>query len=223
MTVPSIALINPNTSLATTDRMVAVARAHADDMEIVGLTADRGEPFISDERALGEAATVVGGLHIPRFFGGVIVAAFGDPGVPALKHRLDIPVIGIAEASMTAAAEHRRPFAIATTTPSLHDAIARLAADYGFDRQLVSIRTPALDPMELMQDPALLREELFDVVERCIRLDKAEAVIIGGGPLADIAQSLSSAFDTEIIEPIPSAVAAMRVRLQRSGTGFSVL
>ncbi len=128
-------VVNPNTSQATTDAMVAIARAAAPEgVEIDGMTAPRGSPLITDPEALAIAAEVVAGMapairaYAPD---GVIVAAFGDPGLPALRGALSMPVVGIGEASIAAAARHGA-FAVITTTPLLggfhraHDRVGAL-------------------------------------------------------------------------------------------------
>lgn len=136
-------LLNPNTSAATTAAMVEIARAAAPGLAIEGRTAPFGAPLITDEPALARGAEAVlamadgAGLDRagpdgtgPNGTGpsgtraeGLIVAAFGDPGLDALRARLSIPVTGIGEASFRAAAAHGR-FGIATTTPALEAAIA---------------------------------------------------------------------------------------------------
>ena len=54
-----------------------------------------------------------------------------------------------------------------------------------------------------------LEAALADAVRLAITVDHAQAVIIGGGPLARAARALASQFDVPIIEPIPAAVQAM--------------
>ena len=80
-------LVNPNTSVATTDAMCRIAAAHAGPgVGITGLTARRGSPLIVTEAALLEAAGAVielaGSIEALRC-DGVIVSAFGDPALEA--------------------------------------------------------------------------------------------------------------------------------------------
>jgi allantoin racemase len=51
-----------------------------------------------------------------------------------------------------------------------------------------------------------LVEALRKVVTTCIERDKAEAVIIGGGPLGNAAIALTPMFSIPVIAPIPVAV-----------------
>ncbi len=61
----------------------------------------------------------------------------------------------------------------------------------------------------LVADPAGLVEAFRDAVATCIERDKAEAVIIGGGPLGNAAIALTPMFSIPVIAPIPAAVHRM--------------
>ncbi|ODN69077.1 aspartate/glutamate racemase family protein [Methylobrevis pamukkalensis] len=208
-----VLLINPNTSAAATDLMVAVARrAAAGRLAVTGATAAFGAPLITDETSLAIAADAViasASEHAAGDLDGVIVAAFGDPGLEVLKARLGCPVVGLAEASMMEAAAGGRRFSVATTTPRLVDAIRRCAVRHGLARQLLSIRTTPGDPETVMADLTTLRGRLREEVRSAIEEDGAEAVIIGGGPLADAATDLARELATMVIEPVPAAIRAL--------------
>ena len=117
-----LVLVNPNTNEETTAAMARIAQVHTPaDTEIEALTAPFGVDFIDDPVALERSSHAVASLAdniASRAADGVIVAAFGDPGLAALRERLACPVTGIAEASMREAADNRS-FAIVTTTPAL--------------------------------------------------------------------------------------------------------
>jgi allantoin racemase len=204
-------LINPNTSEATTEQMTAIARAVVlAGVEVIGATARRGPPMILTTEELGAAEAEV--LEVAAARGvvdGIIIAAFGDPGIEALRQRAEVPVVGIAEASMLAAATGGRRFGIATTTPALVCSIARYTERLGIAAQYTGIRLTAGDPLTLVADPKRLVEALADAVRQSIEGDGAEAVIIGGGPLGDAAIALARRFSTPIVAPIPAAVARL--------------
>ncbi len=213
--VRRIALINPNTNTATTTRMVEIARGAANPgFDIAGLTASFGVPLIANPDALSKAGEAVLSFPDAAFAGisGVIIAAFGDPGADTLGRRLSVPVIGIAEASMRAAAEVGR-FSVVTTTPLLADSIRQRAAHLGLGDRLASIRTTEHDPALLMSDEAALRAALAVLIDVAVAKDGAEAVIIGGGPLAVVARTLAAHASVPLIEPVPIAVRTLIARL----------
>lgn len=205
-----ILLINPNSSEATTAMMVAIARsAAAGGFDIVGATATRAPAMIVTPEALEAAAAEVGEIaHAHRSeCDGFIVAAFGDPGLNAIKAGLTLPAVGIGESAMWKAADHGRRFGVATTTPLLKSEIDALPRALGLQSSYTGTRFADGDPQALMRDSAQLRAALAGAVEACIRQDGAEAVIIGGGPLGEAARELQPMFAVPVIAPIPSAVA----------------
>jgi Asp/Glu/hydantoin racemase len=216
--IVDILLINPNTAVDTTTMMVEIARAEAPEgVAIRGATAARGVSMILSPPQLHAAGAEV--LASARAFAneadGIIVSAFGDPGLSALRASTDKPVVGICEAAVLEGARHGRRFGIATVTPELAELIEAKIAEAGVAAYHTGIRLTQGDPLALAADPEKLREALALAVAECIERDGAQAVVIGGGPLGQAARSLAPYFGVPIIAPIP---AAMRLLLHRLGT-----
>jgi hypothetical protein len=92
-----ILVINPNSSQATTDMMVRIAQSAASDgVEIIGATATKGPRMIVEPEALtASAAEVVEiGMRLAGSVAGIIVSAFGDPGMRDLQAWVGVPVVG---------------------------------------------------------------------------------------------------------------------------------
>ena len=206
---PHILLINPNSSQATSDMMHAIAhRSAAGRVEVETVTASRSPGMIVTPEQLAASAPQVvelGAAH-GGHCAGIIVSAFGDPGLADLRRKVAVPVVGICEASMIEASQGGRRFAVATSTPDLVEAIGQRAHDLGLAHLYTGIRCTQGDPVALAADPALLIEALAGAVRQCIELDGAEAVIIGGGPLGEAAEQLRLIFDTPVLGAIPCAV-----------------
>ncbi|MBM3570737.1 MAG: hypothetical protein FJX52_00020 [Alphaproteobacteria bacterium] len=195
----------------------AIPQAVAPDTMIDGATARIGADLITDPTQLATAATAVETLLAETAldrYDGVIIAAFGDPAVANLKQCLPIPVTGIAEAGMAAAATAGRKFSVVTTTPALADEIRAAAARYGRGGQLISIRATSGDPASVTNDARSLVEALALACIEAIERDYADAIIIGGGPLAAAARALAPRFAVPIIEPVPAAVRLALARIQ---------
>lgn len=216
-----ILLINPNSNEATTAMMIAIARSVvADGFDIAGATATRAPSMIVTPDALDAAAAEVEEIALAcgGACDGIIVAAFGDPGLVGIKARLTLPAVGIGESAMLEAAEDGRRFGVATTTPLLGAKIDALAGALGLRSLYTGTRFAAGDPQELIYDPVRLRAALAAAAEACIAQDGAEAVIIGGGPLGEAARDLQAMFTVPVIAPIPSAVARI-IRLATACAG----
>ena len=216
-----ILLVNPNSNETTTAMMVAIAKsAAADGFDIVGATATRAPTMIVSAEALDAAAADVEEIARARRSScdGIIVSAFGDPGLAGIRAALSLPAAGIGESSMLEAAANGRRFGVATTTPQLKSKIDALPEALGLRSRYTGTRFADGDPQELMRDPARLCDALAGAVEACIKQDGAEAVIIGGGPLGEAARELQPMFAVPVIAPIPSAVARI-IRLIAVRTG----
>jgi allantoin racemase len=209
--VDRILLINPNSSRDTTAMMVGIARACAGNVAVIGATATRAPPMIVTPYALAAAADEVVEIGIREAPGvaGIIVSAFGDPGLETLRAKVSLPVVGICEASMLEAAAGNRRFGVATVTPELVAPIAERARELGLGRLFTGIRVTPGDPLELVRDPARLQQGLAAAVSQCFEDDHAHAVVVGGGPLGQAATALAASFDRPIIAPIPAAVARL--------------
>lgn len=212
-----ILLINPNSSEATTAMMVEIAAANLPPgFSVRGATARRGPTMIVNETELGAAAAEV--QDVVRTAGtghaGIIISAFGDPGVEQARAISRVPVVGIAEASMLeASGRGMRRFGVATVTPDLVAAIDGRAAALGLHGMYTGIQLTAGDPRALAAEPDKLTAALGVAVQRCID-DGAQAVIIGGGPLGQAALALAGRFSVPVIAPIPVAVRLLLERLR---------
>ncbi len=230
MKKPVVLLINPNTSEATTAMMHRLARsALPEAFELRSATAARGVPMITTAEQLAvsvDEVLAIGCAHADvAEIAAIVVAAFGDPGVALLRSEVTVPVIGIGEASMREAAASGsgsgRRFGVATTTPGLDAAIAGAAAHYGLGALFTGCRISKDDPLLLAADPALQVERLAAAVHACIAQDGAQAVIIGGGPLAQSAAELEARVadfgGVPVIAPVAAAMRAVAAQLSSKG------
>ncbi|QEI05110.1 aspartate/glutamate racemase family protein [Pigmentiphaga aceris] len=214
--MPDILLINPNTSQATTDMMVAIASAHLPSgFRITGMTAMSGPSMIVNPAELSAAGQQVEQVwkNAGSHWAGVIISAFGDPGIERVRTSSQVPVVGICEASMREAGANGRRFGIATVTPDLLTAIHADAKALGLSAQYTGARLTPGDPRALAGDALALEAALHSAVLACIE-DGAQAVIIGGGPLGRAAVGLAPHFDIPIIAPIAAAVSQLLKQLQ---------
>jgi allantoin racemase len=204
-----VALLNPNTNTATTAHMTKIAQGLCPDgVEVEGHTMVLGPPIITNETALDAAARQVVRVGRGLSTAGVdalIVAAFGDPGLQDLRRWVDIPVIGIAEAGMAEAAAGGRRFSIITTTPDLEASILRSVRAYGHAEHLASLRISDGDAFVVMSDEARMRAALIAMARECQR-DGAEALLLGGGPLARTATAVAAASALPIVEPVSAGL-----------------
>ncbi|WP_374622941.1 aspartate/glutamate racemase family protein [Pandoraea sp.] len=215
-----ILLVNPNTSAETTSMMVDIARAVAPpDYRVSGATAARGVPMIVNAERLDAAGYEV--VQSWRSYvgkvDGVIIGAFGDPGIHRLRSLAKTPVVGICEASILEASQGDRRFGIATVTPDLVEPIDAKVRELGVANRYTGVRLTCGDPLALAGNARALEDALAHAVTECVERDGAQAVVIGGGPLGQAAIGLANRFSLPIIAPIPAAMRRL-VKLLANGS-----
>lgn len=202
-------IINPNISDQVTSLIRAEAeRSRGSGTELVVRTAAYGVEYIETRFEALLAATAVAEV-IAEHQGnvdGVVVAAFGDPGMPALKELSDVPVVGITEAALCAAALQGHRFSVI----AISDRIAAWYRDcierFGFDGRLASIRSikEALGGIGTVQDD--FRATLVDLARRAVVEDGADVVVLAGAPLAGLARAVADEIPVPVVDGIAAGV-----------------
>jgi allantoin racemase len=222
-----ILILNPNMSQSLTDGLAAVARrAAAPGTEIVTATARSGFPYISSRAEAQVAGAIVLDMiaeqlehteHTDRI-DAVVIAAFGDPGLRAARELFDLPVVGMAEAAMLSACMLGQRFAFVTFTPHMAPWYEESVALAGLLGRFAGVHTPAVGfgSVDSVQDE--LFDELRALAERAALRDAADVVVLGGAPLAGLAQRIEGAAAV-LVDPISAAVcqAEALVRLAPRG------
>ncbi|MFZ4285315.1 aspartate/glutamate racemase family protein [Variovorax sp. HJSM1_2] len=207
--MPKILLLNPNTNAATTQMMADIAQSCLPPgFTVTGISAQAGVSMIINEAEMRAAALEVerSWLHAGMAWDGVIISAFGDPGIEQVRATAKVPVVGICEASLLDGAANGRRFGVATVTPALADLIQTHIVRLNLGPHYTGIRLTDEEPRALAADPAKLLQALTRAAQRCLEDDGADAVVIGGGPLGQAAMQIQTQLQAPIIAPIPSAV-----------------
>ena len=213
--------INPNTTEAMTDAVVAAIRPFLPDRaEIIPVTGRFGAPYISARATYaigGHAALDAFAQHADQPWDAVLLACFGEPALFALREVATVPVIGMAEASMMLAAREEGPFSIVTGGPAWEAMLKEFAAITGFSDRLASVRTTPLTGGDIFARPDAAIAMLLEAVSAC-RADGAARVILGGAGLAGLAARLRPLSPLPIIDCVEALaiIAAEAVAVDRA-------
>lgn len=205
-----ILLLNPNMSTSMTEQMTHVARRTANkDVEIVPTTATRGFPYISSraEAQIGGALALEMIAEHEKHVDAVVIAAFGDPGLKAARELFNLPIVGMAEASLITASLIGERFSIVTFTPAMSRWYLDSVSDSGLTARFAGVRTPAANTLDAFASQESMADVLHHHVTRCIVDDGADVVILGGAPLAGMAFDLQPSCAALLLDPISAAVA----------------
>ncbi len=201
-------LVNPNTTAAVTERMGRLARRAAGaGTEIDTVSAASGLALIETLEQSAVAGDAVVRLLVQRVadFDAAIIAAYSDPGLKQARKQIPKPVVGIAEASMIEAAAGGRRFAIVTIGGVMIEYLRHLAGEAGVREQLAAVRALDAPFAAVASDPAAFVPEFREATRHAID-EGAEAIVIGGGPLAGIAERLAGEFPVPLLDGVACAV-----------------
>jgi len=136
-------VMNPNITESVTQLIGAEARrAASPGTELTLLTAPFGVAYIETElEALigGYASLVAVSEHLGDH-DAIVQAAFGDPGLAALREAFDRPVVGLTEAALKEAARLAKRFSIVAISPRISAWYRSVVEAYGYGERLASIR-----------------------------------------------------------------------------------
>ncbi len=204
-----ILLINPNTTVAMTERMSSAARSVVDQgVEIVAATSAYGPPSI--EGYYDEIFAVPPLLEIiaaeRQRVDGVVIGCFDDTGVDAARALVDVPVVGICQAAMQTASVLAGSFSVITTLGRSIPALEHLAFRYGYGRACRRVRAAEVPVLDLEEPSSGAEQRIGAEIETALREDGAEAIVLGCAGMVDLAERLTREFEVPVIEGVGPAV-----------------
>lgn len=202
-------VINPNISESVTALIEAEAqRSAGPETQLTMKTAAFGVAYIETrfEALIGAYATAQLAAEHHAGHDAVIVAAFGDPGLAALREVLPVPVLGLTESALASACLLGHRFSIIAISQRIQAWYREVVEANGLIGRLASIR--ALD-QPLAGIGAVQQQHgqaLRALCDRAIEEDGAEVIVLAGAPLAGLARALSGGLGVPVVDGVSSAV-----------------
>lgn len=205
----NILVINPNITQAVTDLIAAEARRSAAlGTQITTVTAAMGVAYIETRFEAMIAAYAVAQIVADHRAGqdAVVVAAFGDPGVAALREVLDIPVVGLTEAALATASLLGARVSIVAISHRIVPWYRETVEHCGMGGRLASIRAldRGIEDIGTVQEAHA--ERLLDMCLCAVRDDGADVIIVAGAPLAGLARTLGDRVPVPLVDGVSAAV-----------------
>jgi allantoin racemase len=199
-----IMVINPNTTTAMTDAVVAAARTVArPGTTIIGGTPAQGVPAVEShyEEAYG-ALGVIDQVRTGENQGidGYVVACFGDTGVPAARELATGPVVGMTEAALMTAALIAHRFTVVTLPRRTIAHSERVVRELGLGHRC-TVRAVDVPVADLHGGATHLAAIFADRVG-----DDDEALILGCAGLTDLVAPLTARLGRPVIDGVTAAV-----------------
>ena len=171
-------------------------------------TATRGVPYIATraEAQIGGAIALEMLADRHSDYDAAIIAAFGDPGLFGARELFDIPVVGMAEASMLTACMLGRRFAIVTFARALGPWYQECVDMHGLTGRCAGIRMLD-DPFQSIGDVQDEKESLLaELAEQAALELEADVVILAGAPLAGLAARIRDRVPVPVVDQMAAAV-----------------
>lgn len=204
-----ILVVNPNISKDVTDLIEKEAkRAAGKDTEIIADTAPFGVEYIETrmESVIGGYATACVAAEHYGEYDGMVVAAFGDPGLMGIKELLDVPVVGMTEGALASACLLGQRFSIIAISDRISAWYRETVQRSCLLDRLASIRS-LKDPLRnvgtVQED---YRDRLVELAEEAVKKDGADVIILAGAPLAGLARELDGELPVPVVDGVSSAV-----------------
>ncbi len=210
--MPKALVINPNTSPEMTAEIEATARqVFQAPWECVVASAPAGPESLESwtDYHLASVA-VLPLLEAHPDVDGILLACFGDPGLYPLKESSRVPVVGIAEASMSLALLLGAKFGILAGMRRAVELMDSMVRTYGLETRYagsVSLEMRVLDFEKA-------RSQTLDALERAsraLRARGAEVLLLGCAGLTGFVDELQARVSMPVIDPVEAGCRMLQV------------
>ena len=222
---PKIVVINTNTTASMTDRIRLVYESViSDDFCLTVVNPSSGPASI--EGYYDEAMSLAGLLDLVKQHhdaAGFVIACFDDTGLDAARCLTASPVVGIGEAAYHMASMISNKFGVVTTLSRSIPALEHNLVRYGLAARCSGVRASDIPVMEVEASNGTAFERINAEVEQAIKMDKAEAIVLGCAGMAELGATLHDLHNIPVLDGISCAIkqveAMIYLNLKNSNIG----
>ena len=180
-----------------------------DDVTLVGRGLMKGS-----ENSEGDFDDYAGGGNLVKTiievadegYDAVVIGDTGDPFVSGIREYLNIPVIGPMEASLHVATLLGNKFTLITPAKYMIPRKEKQVENYGFFRQLASVRSLNMPVSQVSKQPEKVIELLVEQANKAIDNDGAQVIIQMCGFMVEYYPRIAEKIGVPVIEPIRTAL-----------------
>jgi allantoin racemase len=199
--------LNPNSTEAMTDSVVATARAMLPEAEILGWTNHDGPPAIQGPE--DGAAALAGQLALlpqaqAEAVDVIIIACFDDTGLEEMREAAHCPVIGIGQAAYHMALLSGDRFGVVTTLDVSVPVIETNIRQQGFTARSLGVRASGIPVLDVEEGRSETLEHLASEIQIMSR-DGAKTVILGCAGMSGHYGTLSHQTGVKLIDGVRAA------------------
>lgn len=201
--MPKALVINPNTSPEMTEEIAETAeRVFQPPWTHVVCMAPAGPESLeswTDYHLASVCVLPLVGEHADA--DGVVLACFGDPGLYVLKESCDVPVIGIAEASIAISLMLGAKFGILAGMGRAVELMDSMVRTYGMEARYAGTESLEMRVLDFEKEHAKTLDRLEQVGTK-LRHQGAEVLLLGCAGLTGFVEETQARIDIPIIDPV---------------------
>jgi allantoin racemase len=146
---------------------------------------------------------------------GYVIACFGDPGLDQARTLVDVPVLGIAQAAMHAAALTAGGFSVVTSMSATVPRAWELAKTYT-PHQCLGVYTCDIPVLTIDSDASTIGP-IGDLCERALAEDRSRAIVLGCAAMAKFAVPLTQRLRVPVIDGVVAATLLAEALVKLNG------
>jgi allantoin racemase len=204
-----ILVINPNSNPEMTVNIDRMARSMAGP----GTELQTVSPTLAPASIESHAEDVVAGYRMIEealarrgTYDGLVVACYYDPAVEALREILDVPVVGIAEASSHMASLLTPKFSVITVLRRGVRHVEEVIDRVGLASRCASVRGVDLGVLDLDEDFTRSLEVIEAEARKAIEEDGAEAIALGCAGMGPLDKQLQDLLGVPVLDGVACAI-----------------
>jgi allantoin racemase len=220
-------IVNPNTTASMTQAIAKAAReAAAPDVAITATEPEFGPASIE---GFYDGAFAVPGMLVriaeaeKAGCDAHVIACFDDTGLDAARSAASAPVVGIGEAAFHVASLLGVKFSVVTTLSRSIPVIEANLVRYGLDRRCARVRASEIPVLALEADAAAAERKIGAEIERALKEDGADCIVLGCAGMAALAEKFWAQFKVPVVDGVAAGVglatALARLKLKTSKAG----
>ncbi len=220
-------IVNPNTTASMTQAIAKAARDAAP--QDVAITATEPEFGPASIEGFYDGAFAVPGMLVriaeaeKAGCDAHVIACFDDTGLDAARSAASAPVVGIGEAAFHVASLLGVKFSVVTTLSRSIPVIEANLVRYGLDRRCARVRASEIPVLALEADGAAAERKIGAEIERALKEDGADCIVLGCAGMAGLAERFWAQFKVPVVDGVAAGVglaatlARLKLRTSKAG------
>lgn len=143
-------------------------------------------------------------------YDGVLIGCFGEPGLYALREVCNVPVVGIAEASMVLSLSLGAQFSILTASKEAVPMMWDMVRQYALVNRCSSIDAIGISVLDVERDPEQAADALIKV-GKSAQERGAESLLLGCAGMTGLGKIVEHELNIPVIDPILAGYAQLKM------------